>query len=167
MVLLQGLCYVVDLTMVFLTFIGIFDFVFHLVELSRGLLLLNLPYRTVPGIYCWRFHVAGFMLFYLRIIFKVVVHGFLRLRYIGSPIPRHQTIAIQPTLSISLLLMGFKLMAGAVASCALIGVAVGVGIIYGSLLISIGRNPSQRDELLQSYRRYIPCWESSIDSFKV
>ena len=30
--------------------IGIFDFVFHLVELSRGLLLLNLPYRTVPGI---------------------------------------------------------------------------------------------------------------------
>ena len=35
--------------------------------------------------------------------------------------------------------MGFKLMAGAVASCALIGVAVGVGIIYGSLLISIGR----------------------------
>ena len=47
MVLLQGLCYVVDITMVFLTFIGIFDFVFHLVELSRGLLLLNLPYRTV------------------------------------------------------------------------------------------------------------------------
>ena len=31
--------------------------------------------------------------------------------------------------------MGFKLMAGAVASCALIGVAVGVGIIYGSLLL--------------------------------
>ena len=28
-------------------------------------------------------------------------------------------------------------------------VAVGVGIIYGSLLISIGRNPSQRDELLR------------------
>ena len=50
MVLLQGLCYVVDITMVFITFIGIFDFVFHLVELSRGLLLLNLPYRTVPGI---------------------------------------------------------------------------------------------------------------------
>ena len=34
MVLLQGLCYVVDITMVFLTFIGIFDFVFHLVELA-------------------------------------------------------------------------------------------------------------------------------------
>ena len=51
--------------------------------------------------------------------------------------------------AIPLLLMGFKLMAGAVASCALIGVAVGVGIIYGSLLISIGRNPSQRDELLR------------------
>ena len=55
LVLLQGLCYVVDITMVFLTFIGIFDFVFHLVELSRvderGCSLL-LPYRTVPGIYC-------------------------------------------------------------------------------------------------------------------
>jgi len=40
--------YIVDIApMVFLTFIGIFDFVFHLVELSRvderGLLLLNLP----------------------------------------------------------------------------------------------------------------------------
>ena len=55
MVLLQGLCYVVDITMVFLTFIGIFDFVFHLVELSRvderGLLLPS-RVRTVPGIYC-------------------------------------------------------------------------------------------------------------------
>ena len=53
-----------------LTFIGIFDFVFHLVELSRGLLLLNLPYRTVPGIYCWRFHVAGLFLFTI-IIFNI------------------------------------------------------------------------------------------------
>ena len=56
MVLLQGLCYVVDITMVFLTFIGIFDFVFHLVELSRvderGLLLpysltMNTPLRSI------------------------------------------------------------------------------------------------------------------------
>ena len=45
--------------------------------------------------------------------------------------------------------MGFKLMAGAIANCAFLGVAVGVGIIYGSLLISIGRNPSQRDELIR------------------
>jgi hypothetical protein len=62
MVLLQGLCYVVDITMVFLTFIGIFDFVFHLVELSRvderGLLLLNLPYRTVPGINCYKWIIS-------------------------------------------------------------------------------------------------------------
>ena len=40
-------------------------------------------------------------------------------------------------------------MAGAIANCAFLGVAVGVGIIYGSLLISIGRNPSQRDELIR------------------
>ena len=46
-----------------------------------------------------------------------------------------------------MLLMGFKLMAGAVASCALIGVAVGVGIIYGSLLISIGRNEGHIDHV--------------------
>ena len=48
-----------------------------------------------------------------------------------------------------ILLMGFRLIAGAIASCAFIGVAVGVGLIYGSLLVSIGRNPSQRDELLR------------------
>ena len=90
MVLLQGLCYVVDITMVFLTFIGIFDFVFHLVELSRvderGLHWL-LPYRTVPGIYCWRFHVAGFMLFYLRIIFKAIYSEIISGLYTSQAIP--------------------------------------------------------------------------------
>ena len=94
MVLLQGLCYVVDITMVFLTFIGIFDFVFHLVELSRvderGLLL---PYRTVPGIYCWRFHVAGFMLFYLRIIFKAIY----LLHYSGCPCSMSLTLPLRGT----------------------------------------------------------------------
>ena len=45
--------------------------------------------------------------------------------------------------------MGFKLMAGAVSSCALIGVAVGVGIIYGSLLISIGRNKECRKRFIR------------------
>ena len=57
MVLLQGLCYVVDITMVFLTFIGIFDFVFHLVELSRGLLLLSMKADTPRELYSregWR-----------------------------------------------------------------------------------------------------------------
>ena len=62
MVLLQGLCYVVDITMVFLTFIGIFDFVFHLVELSRvderGLLL---PYRMILEI----FYMGTSLSFYL------------------------------------------------------------------------------------------------------
>ena len=46
-------------------------------------------------------------------------------------------------------MLGFKLIAGALASSAWIGVAIGVGLTYGSLLISIGRNPSQRDELLR------------------
>ena len=43
--------------------------------------------------------------------------------------------------------MGFKLMAGAVASCALIGVAVGVGIIYGSLLFTV--------HVVVSFRNYM------------
>ena len=46
-------------------------------------------------------------------------------------------------------MLGFKLIAGALASSAWIGVAIGVGLTYGSLLISIGRNPSQRDELVR------------------
>ena len=45
--------------------------------------------------------------------------------------------------------MGFKLIAAAIASCAFIGVAIGVGLTQASLVISIGRNPSQRDELLR------------------
>ena len=45
------------------------------------------------------------------------------------------------TYEVPLLLMGFKLMAGAVASFALIGVAVGVGTIYGSLLINRNKKP--------------------------
>ena len=48
MVLLQGLCYVVDITMVFLTFIGIFDFVFHLVELYSLLVdIISIPFSLI------------------------------------------------------------------------------------------------------------------------
>ena len=57
-----------------------------------------------------------------------------------------------------MLVLGFKLVAGALASCAFIGVAVGVGLIFASLVYSIARNPSQRDELL----RYSFIDESSI-----
>lgn len=49
----------------------------------------------------------------------------------------------------AILVLGFKLLAGALASCAFIGVAVGVGLIFASLVYSIARNPSQREELLR------------------
>lgn len=48
-----------------------------------------------------------------------------------------------------MLVLGFKLVAGALASCAFIGVAVGVGLIFASLVYSIARNPSQGDELIR------------------
>ena len=48
-----------------------------------------------------------------------------------------------------MLVLGFKLVAGAIASSAFIGVAVGVGLIFASLVYSIARNPSQREELLR------------------
>ena len=47
------------------------------------------------------------------------------------------------------LVIGFKLVAGAIASNAFTGVAIGVGFIFASLVYSISRNPSQRDELLR------------------
>ena len=46
-------------------------------------------------------------------------------------------------------MLGFKLLAGALSSCAFIGVAIGVGLVFASLVYSIARNPSQRDELLR------------------
>jgi len=54
-----------------------------------------------------------------------------------------------PNVGAFMLVLGFKLVAGALASCAFIGVAVGVGLIFASLVYSIARNPSQRDELLR------------------
>ena len=50
---------------------------------------------------------------------------------------------------INMLVIGFKLVAGAIASNAFTGVAIGVGFIFASLVYSISRNPSQRDELLR------------------
>ena len=47
------------------------------------------------------------------------------------------------------LVIGFKLVAGAIASSAFTGVAIGVGLIFASLVYSISRNPSQRDELVR------------------
>ena len=57
MVLLQGLCYVVDITMVFLTFIGIFDFQ---LQVSRngsrtGTMNFNHEVRSLPGTTATRF----------------------------------------------------------------------------------------------------------------
>ncbi len=46
-------------------------------------------------------------------------------------------------------LIGFKLVAGAIASNAFTGVAIGVGLIFASLVYSISRNPSRRDELFR------------------
>ena len=48
-----------------------------------------------------------------------------------------------------IIVIGFKLVAGAIASNAFTGVAIGVGFIFASLVYSISRNPSQRDELLR------------------
>ena len=45
--------------------------------------------------------------------------------------------------------IGFKLVAGAIASNAFTGVAIGVGLIFGSLVFSISRNPSLIDELVR------------------
>ena len=47
------------------------------------------------------------------------------------------------------MVIGFKLVAGAIASNAFTGVAIGVGIIFSSLVYSVGRNPTQSDELVR------------------
>ena len=41
---------------------------------------------------------------------------------------------------LSMLVLGFKLVAGAIASNAFTGVAIGVGFIFASLVYSISRN---------------------------
>ena len=51
-----------------------------------------------------------------------------------------------------MLVIGFKLVAGAIASNAFTGVAIGVGFIFASLVYSISRNPSQRETLM--YKTY-------------
>ena len=45
--------------------------------------------------------------------------------------------------------MAAKLIAASISSCAFIGVAVGVGLIFSSLVYSIARSPAQRDDLLR------------------
>ena len=46
-------------------------------------------------------------------------------------------------------IIGFKILAGAIACNAFTGVAIGVGLIFASLVYSISRNPSLLDELLR------------------
>ena len=47
------------------------------------------------------------------------------------------------------ILIGFKYLASAVPILTFAGVAIGVGCAYGSLLISISRNPSVSDNLIR------------------
>ena len=46
-------------------------------------------------------------------------------------------------------MFGFKLLAGALSSCAFIGVAIGVGLVFASLVYSIARNQAQKNELIR------------------
>ena len=48
---------------------------------------------------------------------------------------------LQSTLT-RLLILGFKLVAASITACAFIGVSIGVGLIFGSLVYSISRNPA-------------------------
>ena len=42
----------------------------------------------------------------------------------------------------AMLILGFKLVAASITACAFIGVSIGVGLIFGSLVYSISRNPA-------------------------
>jgi len=44
-------------------------------------------------------------------------------------------------------LQGFKILGAGLATMSLIGAGAGVGIVFGSLLISISRNPNVKNEL--------------------
>ena len=46
-------------------------------------------------------------------------------------------------------MLGFKLLAGALSSCAFIGVAIGVGLVFASLVYSIARNPGTMNKPLE------------------
>jgi len=42
-----------------------------------------------------------------------------------------------------------KILGAGIATCSLIGAGVGVGVVFGSLLVSVSRNPSLKNELFQ------------------
>ncbi len=48
-----------------------------------------------------------------------------------------------------ILLLAFKLIAAAISACAFLGVGIGVGLIFGSLVQTLGRNPTQQHELVR------------------
>lgn len=48
------------------------------------------------------------------------------------------------------MLTSFKLLAAGVATLALGGAAIGVGIIFGALVLGVSRNPSLRSVLMNS-----------------
>ena len=46
-----------------------------------------------------------------------------------------------------MILLGFKYLSAGLATLGLVGVAIGVGFIFGSLLVALARNPA-RERLL-------------------
>jgi F-type H+-transporting ATPase subunit c len=43
----------------------------------------------------------------------------------------------------------FKLLAAGAATISLVGAGAGVGIVFGSLIMGVARNPSEKDQLFQ------------------
>ena len=52
-------------------------------------------------------------------------------------------------LTIYIILLGFKYLASSIPICAFIGVAIGVGFIFGMLIFGISRNPSINETLIR------------------
>jgi F-type H+-transporting ATPase subunit c len=48
------------------------------------------------------------------------------------------------------ILQGYRLIGAGLATIALVGAGTGVGIVFGSLIVSLARNPSLRGELFRN-----------------
>ena len=55
------------------------------------------------------------------------------------------------------LLQSAKFLGAGLATIGLAGAGVGIGTVFGALVVGISRNPSLRDELFKVYVIYIIC----------
>ena len=85
----------------------------------------------------------------MRLFFELFVLQLRSFRAIDSKIPKFSVILSVHDFYQKLMTVAAKLIGAGLATVALGGVGVGIGVVFSGLIVGVSRNPNEKDELFR------------------